>query len=258
MARISSDAKSPKVLIVSYSSVCFVLNLRDIACIIESMKRLLLGLFILIVCTSSVASSVVRLTLPDIADHSGQILIGAVVSLESYWTEEHGPRTIETQITLEQVSYLKGRRNRSSQFVFTMPGGTVGDMTMRIAGAPEFKENETWVLFLLPEWKSFPTVGLYQGAYQLVDGEVRDGNGVQVSNIDNDGFVISALGTAELKGRARGDRPHTHAALPKITHHAFLERVSAIANDSKKIQVNHDSGKRIKADYTSVPLKAKQ
>ncbi len=111
------------------------------------MKRLVLSLFCLIVGTSVFGSSVVRLTLADISDHSGQILIGTVASLESYWIDEYGPRTIETTITLEQVSFLKGQRNSVKQFEFTVPGGTVGGMTMRIAGAPEFKKNETWLFF---------------------------------------------------------------------------------------------------------------
>ena len=153
-------------------------------------RILLVCLFCL--CSSADGSSVVRLSLPDIADHSGQVVRGKVASLQSYWTAAYGSRTIETKITLESVSCFKGQRSVSTLFEFTMPGGTVGDITMRIAGAPEFKQGEEWVLFLLPEWKSFPTVGLYQGAYQLVDGTVVDGNGVPVSNSDNDGFVISA------------------------------------------------------------------
>jgi len=212
----------------------------------------------LCICSITSASSVVRLSLPDIADHSGQIVTGKVMSIDSYWTEAYGPRTIETRITLEQVAYFKGQRNRAIQFEFTVPGGTVGEMTMRIAGAPEFKQGESWVLFLLPEWKSFPTVGLYQGAYQLVDGEVRDGNGVPVASIDEKGFVVSSLHSPKLEGRARGANVSITSSVRKIAQQTFLEQIASIASNSKPIQLQHDAGKRIKADYISVPLKEKQ
>ena len=209
-------------------------------------------------CTVSSGTSVVRLTLRDIADHSGQILKGEITAIDSYWTEEFGPRTIETKVTLEHVSYFKGQRSRSTNFEFTVPGGTVGEMTMRIAGAPEFKLGEEWILFLLPEWKSFPTVGLYQGAYQLVEGIVKDGNGVPVADIDQEGFVISAIGSAKLQGRARGATVKKQNEVRKMSQQPFLQRIAFIAGNSKKIPLQHDSGKRVRADYTSVPLKEKQ
>lgn len=210
------------------------------------------------VCVTAFGSSVVRLTLQDIANHSGQILTGKVQSTESYWTEEYGSRTIETKVTLEQVAYFKGQRRSSTQFDFTVPGGTVGDMTMRIAGAPEFRQGEEWILFLLPEWKSFPTVGLYQGAYQIVDGVVKDGNGVSVANIDKEGFVVSSLGSPKLQGRAQGANVHVHDSSKAISRQQFLEQIIAIAKKSKPIKLKHDAGKRIAADYTAVPLKEKQ
>ncbi|MBC8308948.1 MAG: hypothetical protein ISR75_06895 [Phycisphaerales bacterium] len=215
-------------------------------------------IIVLCFCTVSSGTSVVRLTLPDIADHSGQILKGEITAIDSYWTEEFGPRTIETKVTLEHVSYFKGQRSRSTNFEFTVPGGTVGEMTMRIAGAPEFKLGEEWILFLLPEWKSFPTVGLYQGAYQLVEGIVKDGNGVPVADIDQEGFVISAIGSAKLQGRARGATVKKQNEVRKMSQQPFLQRIAFIAGNSKKIPLQHDSGKRVRADYTSVPLKEKQ
>ncbi len=213
---------------------------------------------LLFVGSTSFGSSIVQLSLPDIADHSGQVVRGKVASLESYWTTAYGPRTIETKVTLDQVSYFKGQRSKATQFTYTVPGGTVGDMTMRIAGAPEFKQGEEWVLFLLPEWKSFPTVGLHQGAYQLVDGEVRDGNGVPVASIDEKGFIVSALHSPKLEGRARGANVSITSSVSKIAQQTFLEQISTIARNSKSIQLQHDAGKRIRANYTSVPFRKKQ
>jgi hypothetical protein len=213
---------------------------------------------VLCLCTVSSGTSVVRLTLPDIADHSGQILKGTITTIDSYWTEEFGPRTIETKVTLEHVSYFKGQRSGSTNFEFTVPGGTVGEMTMRIAGAPEFEQGEEWILFLFPEWKSFPTVGLHQGAYQLVDGIVQDGNGVRVSSVDQDGFVLSALHAPKLEGRARGANVKIQSKVTTISQDRFIEKIKIIAGNSKKIPLLHDAGKRVRADYTSVPLREKQ
>ena len=228
------------------------------ACTIENMIQKICAVIVLCLCTISSGTSVVRLTLPDIADHSGQVLKGKITAIDSYWTEEFGPRTIETKVILEHVSYFKGQRSRSTNFEFTVPGGTVGQMTMRIAGAPEFKQGEEWILFLLPEWKSFPTVGLYQGAYQLVDGIVKDGNGVPVGDIDKDGFVISALHAPKLEGRARGANVKIQSKITTISQDRFIEKIKNFAGNSKQISLQHDAGKRVRADYTSVPLREKQ
>ena len=218
-------------------------------------------IFVLVCVSSLFGTSVVRLPLTEIANHSGQIIVGTVDSIESYWTEEFGTRTIESRIRLEYVEYFKGKRDNSTTFSFTVPGGTVGNMSMQIAGAPVFKVNETWVLFLHPEWKSFPTVGLYQGAYQLVHGIVKDGNGVPIAGINADGFVESSLAKTSLQGKARTQNAVVQARVVSkkpMAQESFLDLVESVAKQSKPIPLTQNAGKRVPADYTSVPLKEKQ
>ncbi len=67
-------------------------------------------------------------------------------------------------------------------------------MEMRVCCAPSFDRGGRYVLFLLPTYKTYPTVGLGQGVFQLI----RDAQGVErihqygshpVSGFSADGYV---------------------------------------------------------------------
>lgn len=139
------------------------------------------------------ASSVIPMTLQTVADHAGQVIVGEVTAVRSYWTEN--PRNIESEVTFQNVEYLKGHMPSSTTtFKLLVPGGTVGTMTMRVSDAPDFAVGEKWVLFLLPEYRVFPVVGLWEGAFRVVADEggaerVYDADHAPVLGLDVEGFV---------------------------------------------------------------------
>jgi hypothetical protein len=195
-------------------------------------------LVVLIVAATTSATSVVRMPLTRIADLSGQIVVGEIASVRSSWARD--PRRIESVVTLREVRVLKGHASADRSLCFTVPGGTVGSWSARVAGAPEFQVGQRWALCLLPTWKSFPTTGVHQGAFQLIStdhGElVVDGRGATVTELDGGGFVVT-------QSTAHGMRSD-----------AFLDHLRRIAEGSTPRALPPGAPVRIIPEYQSVPL----
>jgi hypothetical protein len=147
------------------------------------------------------ADGVVPMTLNALSDYAGQVIAGEAVSVRSYWAEN--PRRIESEVVFQNVEYLKGRLPDSkATFSLIVPGGTVGDWQMQIGCAPKFAVGERWVLFLLPTCKTFPVVGLHQGAFRIESdaagvARVFDASGGAVISLGKDGFFQIATRSAD-------------------------------------------------------------
>src|SRR5712671_3432607 len=89
---------------------------------------------------------------------------GRVVALDAQWTEDHG--TIETIVTLDVESYLKGSLGATLRF--RVPGGELGRFRSVVVGAPEFAVDQRVVVFLGANGPSVPHVlGLNQGVFRV-------------------------------------------------------------------------------------------
>ena len=89
---------------------------------------------------------------------------GRVAALDAQWTEDRG--TIETIVTLEVESYLKGRLG--STLRFRVPGGELGRFRSVVVGAPAFAVDQRVVVFLGARGPSVPHVlGLSQGVFRV-------------------------------------------------------------------------------------------
>ena len=89
---------------------------------------------------------------------------GRVAALDTQWTEDRG--TIETIVTLEVESYLKGALG--STLRFKVPGGELGRFRSVVVGAPEFAVDQRVVVFLGARGPSVPYVlGFNQGVYRV-------------------------------------------------------------------------------------------
>ena len=89
---------------------------------------------------------------------------GRIVSVESRWTESR--RGIETLVTLEAETYLKGDLGPTVQF--RVPGGQLGRFRSITVGAPQFAIGQRVIVFLGAHGPSVPFVlGLGQGVFRL-------------------------------------------------------------------------------------------
>ena len=219
------------------------------------------------------ASTVVPMNLETLADHAGQVIVGHVADVRSYWADPGGPeRRIESEVTFHQVEYLKGAlRNSTSVFTLTIPGGTVGDVRMQVCCAPSFAAGDKWILFLLPAYRTFPVVGLYQGAFLVRP----DDEGIErvyrarhdalqpITGIDADDFVRLAAGTRNTvqehlvaANRIRFN-PEAVSAEPAaaMPYEDFVAQIRPLVDNSRSYALVRPSGHRILVDYNPASLK---
>jgi hypothetical protein len=115
--------------------------------------------------TPSRATVLVGADLGELAHDAVAIARGRVASVDAQWTD--GRRSIETIVTLDVDTYLKGSLGSSVQF--RVPGGVLGRYRSIVVGAPAFEVNERVVVFLGARGPMVPyVVGFSQGVYRVV------------------------------------------------------------------------------------------
>ena len=132
---------------------------------------------------------------------------GRVTALDAQWTEDRG--TIETIVTLEVESYLKG--GLGSTLKFRVPGGELGRFRSIVVGAPEFAVDQPIVVFLGARGPSMPHVlGLSQGVFRMARAS------------DNSGWLVTSPvllpATTGAVRVVRGDPSRRAVALTDFEH----------------------------------------
>src|SRR5438445_8232870 len=103
----------------------------------------ILALSMLVVLPAS-ATVLIPADLGELSRDALAIARGRVAALDSQWTDDR--RTIETIVTLEVESYLKGRLGATLRF--RVPGGELGRFRSVVVGAPAFDVDQRVVVFL--------------------------------------------------------------------------------------------------------------
>jgi hypothetical protein len=110
------------------------------------------------------ATVVVPADIGELSREARIIARGRVVAVDARWTDDR--RAIETLVTLQTESYLKGALGSTLQF--RSPGGRLGRFRSVTVGAPEFAVGERVIVFLGANGPSIPyVVGLNQGLFRL-------------------------------------------------------------------------------------------
>jgi hypothetical protein len=115
---------------------------------------------------SSVAGATVFLPtdLNDLSRDAVAIARGRIVAVDAQWTD--GRRSIETLVTLETETYLKGSLGQVVQF--RVPGGSLGRFRSVVVGAPSFAVGQRVIVFLGSRGPTVPYVlGMSQGVFRL-------------------------------------------------------------------------------------------
>jgi hypothetical protein len=125
--------------------------------------------FIAAVLVTSVASATVLVPaeFSEIVGGSEIIAYARIVDVRPEWAD--GRRWIDSVVTAEVVSYLKGGPEET--IAFKVPGGRLGRYRSVVVGAPVFTRGDEAVLFLksnLAHGESLPDVfGLNQGVFRV-------------------------------------------------------------------------------------------
>jgi hypothetical protein len=144
------------------------------------MRRLLISVvvsvFLALAAWPMHATVLVPAEFREIVNGSQVIVHGTVTDVRADWTGDRF--RIETIVTLEAASYLKG--GPGERVTFRVPGGTIGRYRALMVGAPEFHAGEEVVLFLKADGPAVAHVfGLSQGVFR-VRRELRSGGQVVV------------------------------------------------------------------------------
>lgn len=233
------------------------------------MRGMMRAAVVLAVVSVAQASVTTPMALPALADYAGQVIVGEVAQVDAYWAEN--PRRIETRVTFRDVTYLKGQRaDDGTTFALVVPGGTVGEWTARIADTPEFRPQERWVLMLLPQYRTYPVVGLTQGAFRVQTdaggtARVYSADGAAIQRIDERGWVQqvqlprtpAAARLRDADGLTVRDEAAPVVAAPAVTLDAFVTQLQPILDASRQHVLRSPAGQPIPTKLHAVPLQAR-
>jgi hypothetical protein len=132
----------------------------------KTRSQLLAVIGSILIAGSASATTLVRMSLEQLAEASTEIIRGHVVSQETLWNPAHTRIHTYTTIALEQT--FKG--NPPSTLVVQQPGGTIGNVRVFVAGTIHFHSQAGYVLFLErspTDPSKFLPVGMMQAAYRI-------------------------------------------------------------------------------------------
>ena len=123
---------------------------------------------VLLVTSSSYATTVQRLGLDDLVKKAHAIVVGKVSGSRTYWSADR--KLILTGYTIQVDESIKGQASRSVEV--TTIGGKIGDLELYVSGMPSFEKGESAVVFVEQSGAYQTVVGLGQGKFTVVNGEV--------------------------------------------------------------------------------------
>jgi hypothetical protein len=128
------------------------------------MRRTLLIGLLWLLAPAVHATVIVPAEFREVVRGSDVIAYGRVESVRAEWAD--GRRRIETYVTFDVASYLKG--NAGPTIVFRVPGGQLGRYRSVMLGAPVFQPGDEVFLFLKTGVSSTPVVfGFNQGVFRV-------------------------------------------------------------------------------------------
>ncbi len=124
--------------------------------------------------SSATATTLVRMSLSQLAQASSTIVQGQVVSQEARWNPSH--TRIMTYSTVQLEKALKGQP--PSTLTIEQLGGTIGNFHVHVPGTAFLRPQAQYILFLEPvagKVQTYHMVGMMQGAFRVY----RERNGAQ-------------------------------------------------------------------------------
>lgn len=141
----------------------------------------------------------IKLPLSRLSSDADTIVLGEVVSLESYWSMDRS--TIVTIVMLDVQRVIKGELS-SRQVLIQFPGGEIGDIGLKVSDQPGFDLHEKALVFLesitekndpqnplliaMSFWPSYTVVGAAQGKYSIDEGGIARKGGYSLVSDEPD------------------------------------------------------------------------
>jgi hypothetical protein len=109
-------------------------------------RSVALGFLAVLVPSLAAGSLVQALDTAELTARAERIVVAQVLSTKSEWDSAN--LNIHTRIEIKVEEAWKGSVAPGEQIVIIQPGGTVGDIEMRVHGMPNFTPGEKAVLFI--------------------------------------------------------------------------------------------------------------
>jgi hypothetical protein len=185
---------------------------------IRFVRFLALAAFGLWLLAPAGATSLRRLTLAELVQHSEGVFVGTV-SETTVVPGEAPYRLLYTEVTFTDLAWITGGDGLATA-VYRFAGGRLGDRRVTVVGMPEFRPGQRIFLFASREGRLSNAVGFSQGVFRIGrdagtgDEIVLDAFGNPVTGIV-DGLPVkgesaaSAMRPGELVACVRSLRPGT-------------------------------------------------
>jgi hypothetical protein len=124
--------------------------------------------FVACVLVTTVASATVLVPaeFTEIVGGSQIIAHARIIDVRPQWAD--GRRWVDTIVTAEVLTFLKGGTTSEDSISFKVPGGRIGRYRTLVVGAPVFARGDEAILFLKRHDDELPDIfGLNQGVYRI-------------------------------------------------------------------------------------------
>lgn len=121
------------------------------------------GLLSLAIASVAQATTMLEQDVAALTKSSAVVVRAKVLASQARWTSDHA--RIVTDTELEVLEAWKGAP--AARVVVMQPGGIVGELGQKVAGAARFTVGEEVVLFLEPRGDRFTVAGMSQGAFHV-------------------------------------------------------------------------------------------
>jgi hypothetical protein len=132
-------------------------------------RKTIVILLLLLACCLSIQNAhgaMVKLSLDELVTQADLIVMGCVESVKSEMVEGK----IFSFATVSVTSKIKGEPEATQdQVVVRFPGGTLGDVAMKVEDSPDYKQGEEVLLFLkrIENQPGYSTAGSSQGKFLI-------------------------------------------------------------------------------------------
>jgi hypothetical protein len=174
------------------------------------------------------ATSVIPPSFDELVEEAEIIFEGRLTASESKWVGENETRRIQTDHVFQVTESLKG--SVPSIYTLQVLGGTVGDTTLEVEGAPQFTKGERVILFVTQNGVQFiPLVGIMHGHYRIKRGPATN----QDTLVMHDGTPLQSVEEIGKDKAASGGRlgrlraQSAQGAAASLTPEAFKNLIRA-------------------------------
>ena len=181
--------------------------------------------FLLALATTQ-GTSVVPPDFEQLVGESDYVVRAVVKSVTAEWRVNQGHRGIFTLVELDVKEVITG--TPPQPLVLVMLGGTVGDDTLTVAGAPQFKVGDEDVLFVHGNGYNFsPLVAVMHGRYPVM----RDpGTGREFIARSNGRPLYNENDVAQPMAEAAAPAPVVRPDARPLSPAEFAARIRTAAN----------------------------